>query len=56
MMYDKWKIVKNGKNELWDLYDIGKDPTETNNLYKELPDKVAELNALYEQWFSEFNN
>ena len=33
----------------WELYDMEKDRTETNNLAARFPDKVAALTNLYEQ-------
>lgn len=41
--------VKNG----WELYDLKKDPTETNNLAQQMPEKVEELAALWEAWNKE---
>ena len=41
------KIVRQ-KGKPWQLYDLAKDPTEKNNLAKQMPGKVDELIALYE--------
>jgi arylsulfatase len=34
----------------WELYDMKVDRTETHDLAKERPEKVAELSALYQSW------
>jgi arylsulfatase A-like enzyme len=34
----------------WELYDMKADRTETHDLAKEKPEKVAELAALYQTW------
>ncbi len=50
-VYDNsWKIVKNGLNSPWDLYNLDSDPTETINLSEENPEKVKELEKLFEEW------
>ncbi len=45
----KWKLVSEHPGE-WELYDLEQDRTELNDLAEELPDKVAELKAMYAQW------
>ena len=42
------KVVRAGK--AWELYDLRADPTETNNLAKERPEKTAELAKMWEAW------
>lgn len=44
-----WKLVA-AKGKPWELYNIEKDRTELNDLADQMPDKVVELAALYEQW------
>ncbi len=56
VLLDRWKIVKHGENQPWDLYDIKKDPTEINNLNKRYPDKVDELDSLFYGWISNYKN
>ncbi len=61
-----WKLVvqtyrsKDKKTGLWDfssqeweLYDLSKDSTETNNLVDSNPEKFAELKEKYEAWWAE---
>jgi arylsulfatase A-like enzyme len=50
-----WKLivphepnVKGGKPE---LYDLGKDPTETENLAMKAPDRVKELTSKLDRWW-----
>jgi len=45
----KWKLVTVGDNP-WELYDMQSDRTELNNLAGTMPEKVAELAGLYEDW------
>ncbi|MCG6186023.1 sulfatase-like hydrolase/transferase [Maribellus maritimus] len=49
---DSWKIVKEGLEEPWDLYNIEQDPTETKNLANSNPEKVKEMEQLFEEWKS----
>ena len=42
------KVVRAGK--AWELYDLRADPTETNNLARERPDKTAELAKMWDTW------
>ncbi len=48
--YESYKLVKEGFDKPWDLYNIGLDPTETNNLAKQNPEKVKELEKLFSDW------
>jgi len=48
--YNSFKIVKEGRNNSWDLYNLENDPTETKNLASQYPDKVKELEQLFEEW------
>lgn len=45
----KWKLVKY-KDQPWELYDLSKDRTETNNLAQQMSEKVAYLIKEYEEW------
>lgn len=38
-----WKLVAAGENADWELYDLSADPSETNDLAEEHPEKVREL-------------
>ncbi|MEM1443709.1 MAG: sulfatase-like hydrolase/transferase, partial [Verrucomicrobiota bacterium] len=53
----KWKLVgkdvstiEGTKSGRWELYDMESDRTETNNLAKSEPKKLAELAAQWESW------
>jgi len=48
------KVVRAGK--AWELYDLKTDPTETNNLAKERPEKTAELTKMWEAWREDYKN
>ncbi len=45
-----WKIVAAGKDAPWELYDVARDRSESDNLAAKHPDKVRELAA---QWARE---
>ncbi|MFP6855049.1 MAG: sulfatase/phosphatase domain-containing protein, partial [Opitutales bacterium] len=53
---DQWKLVRYGQTgreasvRAWELYDMEKDRSETNNLANEHPEKVEELEAKWEKW------
>ena len=51
-----WKLVKNGLESEWDLFNISDDPTETDNLASGFPDKVEEMDKLFLQWKSEVSS
>jgi arylsulfatase len=48
--HNSWKIVKEGLDNPWDLYNLEDDPTETNNLAEQHPEKVEELDQLFLEW------
>ncbi|MEN1785145.1 MAG: arylsulfatase, partial [Bacteroidota bacterium] len=56
MIYENWKIVKQGKDKPGDLYDIIKDPSETNNLNMIYPNKLHELDSTLNNWISGHKN
>ena len=45
----KWKLVRNFPGP-WELYDMERDRTETNNLASQYPGIVKEMSEQYEQW------
>jgi arylsulfatase A-like enzyme len=49
----KWKIVAQGEDSDWELYDMEEDPTETNNLAKIHPEIVAGMDELFVSWQKE---
>ncbi len=54
----KWKLVSRWTEEdggRWELYDLEADRTEMNDLAAEQPDKVTELERLYEAWAARAN-
>ena len=59
VQYNPWRAGRKGRirreppddpDTLWELYDMTSDRTETNDLAKQLPDRVKELAALYKAW------
>lgn len=54
----KYKLVQDWdkmENDNWELYDIEKDRTETNNLIDEMPEKANEMIAMYYNWAEKIN-
>lgn len=45
-----WKLVAKGPRGPWELYDLGKDRTELDNLAAKQPERVAKLQAAWETW------
>jgi arylsulfatase A-like enzyme len=45
--HGNWKLVAESKRP-WELYDLRLDPTEERNLAKEMPQRVIELEAIWE--------
>ncbi len=48
-----WKLVANCKNP-WELYHLSKDRGESNDLAAEYPEKVRQLEVLWNQRADEF--
>lgn len=44
-----WKVVAPFRGD-WELYELCRDRTETNNLATKYPGKAAELSAKWQQW------
>lgn len=45
-----WKIVREKPADAWQLFHLGDDMGETNDLAKDRPGKLSELVAEYEKW------
>lgn len=43
-----WKLVKEDKD--WKLFNMANDPTELNDLAKQMPEKVESLHKAYADW------
>ncbi len=55
-----WKLVSRAAfrppyTGPWELYDLEKDRTETNNLAAQYPDIVSEMSAMWDNWAKENN-
>ena len=49
-----WKIVREKPAEPWQLFDLGRDAGESRDRAAESPEKVAELEGLFDKWRSSF--
>lgn len=49
-----WKIVRSGPNSPWELYDLSRDRTETNNLASDHADKVEQLSTAWHARVTDF--
>lgn len=49
----KWKIVANGNDASWELYNMEIDPTEIENLADTNTDIVERMNDLYISWLKD---
>ena len=45
-----WKLVTTNESGPWELYNLHQDPTEIENLAEKHPEKVKELNRLWNNW------
>jgi arylsulfatase len=54
MIAGKWKLAS-AFNRPWELYRLDLDRTETNNLAKKHPEKLAELKARYMRWWKDMD-
>lgn len=48
-----WKLVRGGSDTSWHLYNIKLDKTELTDVSAAHPDKVKELNGLWQMWAKE---
>ena len=48
VMWNKWRLV-NGK----ELYNVGKDPGQTQDVSKEFPETAAKMRTHYEHWWTD---
>lgn len=48
--HNNYKVVKNGLDNPFELYNLETDPTETKNLATENPEKAEELEKLFLEW------
>jgi len=44
------KLVRQGRNGAWELYDMAADRTELNNLAIQFPDRAKALAEKWEAW------
>jgi arylsulfatase A len=52
----KYKLVRNGKEHAWQLYDLSKDIGEANDLAAGEPKLVAKLDREFAKWFAEVHS
>ena len=47
----QWKLVQH-KKDPWQLYDVSRDRTETQNLVAQFPERVSQMKKSWEDWAS----
>ena len=54
--YGSWQVLREGswklvqkKNDPWQLYELGKDRTETRNLASKFPERVLQMKTRWEE-------
>lgn len=52
---DNWKLIADGVNKPWELYNLADDPTEQRELTKEFPERVDRMKALWKNWAQKNN-
>ena len=45
-----WKLVAKGREGNWELYNVERDRSETNNLAREHPEEAQALANLWQAW------
>ena len=51
-----WKLVWDKRIKKWELYNLAKDRTETNNLAEQFPKRVTQLAEAYNDWAKHTGN
>lgn len=52
--HGKWKLVKKRKQNVWHLFDLETDRTETNDLASAHPEIVQQLSTYWDSWAAEY--
>jgi hypothetical protein len=48
-----WKLVKEQRQDRWELYNLADDIGESKNLAEKMPEKVKELEKAWQEWNSQ---
>ncbi len=51
----RWKLVAKGRNGPWELYDLQKDRSETQNLAERLPERTKKMAEMWRAWAKRTN-
>ncbi len=51
----RWKLVAKGRNGPWELYDLQKDRSETENLADRQPERTKEMAEMWRVWAKRTN-
>ena len=53
VMWDKWRLIKSANEDLFELYHVGNDPSQINNVADVNPEVVLQMKQFYEDWYAE---
>lgn len=51
---EHWKIVRDAPEKPWELYDLSKDRSESTNLAGQFPDRVRDMESLWQKHDAQF--
>ena len=54
LRHGPWKILREKNDEAWRLFHLGNDISESTDLAAQHPEKVKELNSLFQSWHASF--
>lgn len=55
MKEGKWKIVRDGLDNKWSLFDLSADPSEVNDLAEKVPQQVVRMDLAFKEWQQRVN-
>jgi arylsulfatase len=50
-----WKLVRDGLESDWELYNMKEDPVETMNVAPQYPERVVAMTEMFRKWKNDNN-